>query len=382
MKTLKTLKDIEVLRGVRVLVTTDFNVPIKGGFVADPFRIDSAMPTIEYLREKGAKIILVSHLQLVDGENGSLQPVADYINKSGTPVVFLKDWKKAHETIENMKDGECILLENIRFFEGEKKNDPKFSKELASLADIFVNDAFSVSHRPHASIIGVPALLPSYAGLQVEKEIKNLSFAFNPPHPFLFILGGAKFATKLPLLRKFFDTADSVFIGGAMANDLYRQKGYEIGISLVSKPDGDEKALDLSEYANNPKLILSEDIVNQNKDVKSVRELLKTDKILDAGPSAIDALRSVIANAKFILWNGPLGLYEEGYSDATLELAKLIGEATEKGATSIVGGGDTLAAIETLGIEKKFSFISTGGGAMLDFLADESLIGLEFLFDN
>lgn len=372
---MKTLTDIPHLQGVKVLVRADFNVPIQNKEVADDYRIRMALPTIEFLRSKGAKVILVSHLESADGGNPSLEPVARSLSKLDGGTTFIKDWKKAHEIIENLKDGECVLLENLRFFDGEKANDPAFAAQMASLADVYVNEAFSVSHREHASVVGVPKLIPSYAGIQLEKEVAALSKAFNPAHPFLFILGGAKFETKLPLLSKFLTIADKVFVGGALANDIYKQRGYEVGISLVSKED-----IDLSDFARNPKVIIPVDIINQEKEVKMANALTPADKIMDSGPETMEALKATIKAAKFILWNGPLGLYEDGYRGPTLDLARMIAEASEQnGAESIVGGGDTLAAISTLGLEEKFTFISTGGGAMLDFLAKGTLPGIEAL---
>jgi len=386
---MKTLQDIPELDGVKVLVRVDFNVPVKNGKVADDFRIRMALPTIDYLRSKGAAVILISHIEAAESskkkgikeEKPSLEPVVVHLSKLGMAVHFIKDYKKAFHVIEGENKGSVFLLENLRFFDGEKNNDPKFAKELASLADIYVNDAFSVSHREHASVVGVPKYIPAYAGLQFEKEVKNLSRAFDPSHPFLFILGGAKFETKLPLLKKFMSIADRVFIGGALANDFYKKNGYETGVSLVSSGD-----VDLAPFMNDPKLILPVDVENQKKEIKQPNKLSKEDKILDVGPDTLELLKGKIAAAKFILWNGPLGLYEDGYCQPTLELAKMIGEKTEEGKNSgvesIVGGGDTLAAIAEQGIEDKFTFVSTGGGAMLDFLAQGTLPGIEALNDS
>ncbi|MFA6295716.1 MAG: phosphoglycerate kinase [Candidatus Paceibacterota bacterium] len=374
---MKTLKDIQFVDGIKVLMRADFNVPLKNGVVANDYRIRMTIPSIEYLLSKGAVVILMSHLEADDGSNPSLQPVANRLNELGVKVSFIKDYKNAYEFIESesQKSGKCFLLENLRFFDGEKGNDPKFSKELASLADIYVNDAFSVCHRKHASIVGVPKLLDSYAGLQLEKEISYLSKAFNPTRPFLFILGGAKFDTKLPLFEKFMKIADFVFVGGALANDFLLKKGYEVGESTVSKGD-----FELSQFLGNEKLLLPSDVLNEKREVKSVIDFSSTEKMVDVGPKTLEELREVILKAKSILWNGPLGRYEDGFQDSTLALAKIIGEATENdGVESIVGGGDTLAAIATLGIESKFTFVSTGGGAMLDFLANGTLVGIEVL---
>lgn len=372
---MKTLRDIEYLSGVKVLVRVDFNVPTKNGVVVEDFRIKAARPTIDFLVGKGAKVILMSHLEAADGTNPSLAPVADRLRKLGKEVIFIKDFNKAYDVInEQLKGGSCALLENLRFFDGEKKNDPSFAKELASLADIYVNDAFSASHREHASIVGVPKLLPSYAGIQMEKEVAALSKAFNPSRPFLFILGGAKFDTKLPLLEKFLDLADSIFVGGALANDLLKAKGKEVGRSLLSKG-----SMDLSKFVASPKVIVPIDILNEKKTAKSADGVSADDKIVDAGPKTLQRLKDVIARAKFILWNGPLGIYEGGFKDGTIALARMVSDATPHGAETIVGGGDTLAAIAELGKQEDFTFISTGGGAMLDFLATGTLPGIEAL---
>ncbi|MDO8656368.1 MAG: phosphoglycerate kinase [Nanoarchaeota archaeon] len=371
---MKTIKDIQFTLGLKVLMRADFNVPIINGIVADDYRIRMTIPTIEYLLNKEATVILISHIESNNGDNLSLEPVANHLNKLGVKVSFIKDYRNAHEMIEAENQG-CFLLENLRFFEGEKKNDSKFAKELASLGDIYVNDAFSVCHREHASIVGVPKLSDSYAGLQLEKEIRHLSNAFNPTHPFLFILGGAKFETKIPLLEKFMNVADTVFVGGALASDFFKEKGYEVGQSRVS-----EGNFNLSQYANNSKLMIPVDITTRNKEIKNPESLSKEDKITDCGPKTLEILKEKISQAKLILWNGPLGVYEDGFKENTLELAKMIAEATiNNGAQSIIGGGDTLAAVAELGIEDKFTFVSTGGGAMLDFLAKGTLPGIEAL---
>jgi 3-phosphoglycerate kinase len=375
---MKTLNNIQSFKSVKILLRADFNVPVKNGVVIDDYRIRMTLPTIDLLMSKGAKVIMISHLEAIDGSNGTLEPVAEHLKKLGKSVLFVKNWKNARNVIDNeMKDGECILLENLRTFEGEKANDPKFSKELASLGDIYVNDAFSVSHRAHASVVGVTKFLPSYAGLQLEKEVANLSKAFNPTHPFLFILGGAKFETKLPLLQKFIDIADLVFVGGALATDVFKAKGYEVGQSLVSKTN-----IDLTGFAGNSKLLLPVDIENQDHEIKLAEGMSKDDRSMDSGPKTLELLKQKISEAKFILWNGPLGVYESGFKRPTLELARLVAGATSHGAETIVGGGDTIAAIAENSDHDKFTFISTGGGAMLEFLAKGTLPGIEALETN
>ena len=370
---MKNLHDIEYLQDVRVLVRVDFNVPIKNGMVADDYRIRMALPTIEFLRSKGAKVVLMSHIEVKDGEKATLEPVARQLVTLGVPVTFCKNFVNAFDDVNDLTSGGCILLENLRLFPGEKTNDPKFAKELASLGDIYVNEAFSASHREHASIVGVPSIIPGYAGLQLEREVLQLSKAFNPSHPFLFILGGAKFETKIPLLEKFVKEADTIFVGGALANDFYKAKGYEVGKSLVS-----EKNVDISKYLNDTKIVVPSDVVDEDHKTFSAGQLSSDQKIMDAGPESINALREKVDSASFVLWNGPLGLYEAGYKDATLAVAKMI-SARGRNITSIVGGGDTLAAIATLGVQDEFTFVSTAGGAMLDFLAQGTLPGIEAL---
>jgi len=375
---MKTIRDIKHFEGVRILVRVDFNVPIKNDIIVDDMRIRAVLATIDFLRSRNAKIILISHLESINGENLSLEPISKSLDRLNIPNIFIKDYKRVNDYIEHeMKDGECILLENLRFFAGEKDNNKKLAKELASLGDIFVNEAFSVSHREHASIIGIPKLLPSYVGLQFEKEVLNLSRAFNPSHPFLFVLGGAKFETKLPLLKKFMNIADMVFVGGALASDFFKAKGYEVGKSKIS--DG---KFNISQFVNNSKLLLPIDVVNKSGEIKPAENLSSSDKIMDTGPRTLEMLKEKIATAKFILWNGPLGLYEDGFRDSTLELAKMIGEATMRGTETIVGGGDTLAAIKASSIQNGFTFISMGGGAMLEFLAKGTLPGIEALEDS
>ncbi len=367
---MKSIQDVGSLKGKRVLVRCDFNVPIEGGIISDDYRIKKTLPTITFLRESGAKVILIAHLE--NEENDSLQPIFEYLKKLFF-VSFVEDFTKpeALEVFANMKDGDVTLLQNIRHFSGEKKNDPDFSKQLASLGEIYVNEAFSVSHRAHASVVGVPMLLPHYAGLLLMSEIEHLSGAFHPDHPFLFILAGAKFSTKLPLVEKFLALADRVFIGGALANDLFKAKGLNVGASLVA-----DTPLDLTHIVQNPKLILPSDVTLLDKRIVLADAVKDGEQILDAGPQTIIDLKKSIAEAKYILWNGTLGVCEKGFTEPTLTLAKAIAESR---AETIVGGGDTVSAIQDLTEFTKFSFVSTGGGAMLDFLANETLPGIEAL---
>jgi len=334
---LPSIKNINV-RNKRVLLRVDFNVPIKNGKVADDFRIKKTLPTINFLKKGGAKVIIISHL--TDGKAKSLKPVAEYLSKR--------------------VGDDVVLLENIRNYPGEEKNDRNFAKQLAKLGDIYVNDAFSVSHRNHASIVSLPKYLPSCAGLLFEEEYKHLKGVFKPRHPFLFILGGVKFGTKLPVLEKFVKIADKIFVGGALANNFFWAKKINIGRSVF------DKNINIKKFLQNSKIVLPIDVKKKNS------------VILDIGPLAIKELSLLIKEQKFILWNGPLGSFEErGFEKGTKAVARLIANSRAK---SIIGGGDTIAAIKKAKIPlKKFSFVSTAGGAMLEFLVKGTLPGIEAL---
>lgn len=374
------LKDIpkESLKGKKVLVRVDFNVPVSEGKVADSYRIVRALPTIEYLIEARAKIILVSHIETKEAEVPTLRPVYEYLNKKqiNWHIEFLEEYFDDHAShiLQNMVEGDVVLLDNVRKYEGEKKNDPAFAESLAHFGEMYVNDAFAVSHRKHASVVGVPNFIPGFVGFLLADEIAHLKISVDTPHPFVFILGGAKFETKLPLIQKFIDKADSIFIGGALVNDVLKTKGYEVGKSLISTT-----SIDIKDTIENTKLIIPTDVVCKNGDsieTKSVNHVLPEDVILDIGTNTLNELAVIIKGAQYILWNGPLGNYELGFKDATIKLSEMISESD---AVSVVGGGDTLASIQELHLEDKFSFISTGGGAMLQYLLDETLPGIEVL---
>jgi len=381
---MKTLDKAKISAGTRVLLRADFNVSIRNGEVVDDFRVRKALPTLDFLKKKGANVVIISHIENAEGVKGepTLQPVAETLNKLGFPCEFLGTIEEAARRSLKLGSG-FILVENIRNYPGEKANDPIFAAKLAALGDMYVNDAFSVSHRAHASIVGVPKLLPHFAGLQFALEVENISKAFKPSHPFLFILGGAKFDTKLPLVQRFLDKADDIFIGGALANDFFKAKGFEIGRSTVSS-----SKIDFDGLLSNKKILLPVDVIACGLGAQKIvapDKVFKNEKMLDAGPKTLAALKGKIGAAKFILWNGPLGNYENGYKEPTRELAHMIAAATKNGAQSIVGGGDTLAAIAELkqksgqSPEDSFTFVSTGGGAMLDFLAKGTLPGIEAL---
>jgi len=372
MKDIRSAKD---LKSKKVLLRCDLNVPVKDGKILDDFRLVRTLSTIDFLREKDAKIILIGHIGR-DSKN-SLAPTHEFFKKY-FPVNFTQEviGSKTSSAIDSMKDGEIVLLENLRRHEGETENDSIFAKQLASLGDIYVNNAFSVSHRKHASIIGVPKLLPSYAGILFQEEIEELSVALTPPAPALCILGGAKFNTKEPLVRKLLDVYDNVFVSGALAHDFFRTKGYNIGKSLSA-----DTGVNLKELVENKKIMMPTDVVVQNEDgifLKKPNEISDNDSIKDSGPETTEKLAELIKNFKFILWNGPLGEYEKGFIKPTETLALALAGSSAK---TLIGGGDTIASIEHLELEDKFSFVSTGGGAMLKFLLDGTLVGIEALKD-
>lgn len=364
----------------RVLLRLDVNLPIVGGVIRDDFRVKRSLPTLEFLKKRGARTVILAHTD--SKETDSLVLVAEHLQKF-VPLEFVPSLAELPSKITNLKPGGFLFLENIRRNSGEIVNDEGFAKTLASFGDIYVNDAFSVSQRAHTSIVGLPKFLPGFAGLLLAEEISELSKAFNPPRPFVFLLAGANkllthgskaSGTKFPLVKKFLDTADSVFVGGALANDLFKAKGYEIGFSKHSEED-----FGFSDIAQNSKLLLPVDVVTESggkRSVKSSKEVLSGDSVFDVGLETVALLAEKFLKAKFILWNGTFGAYEQGYTSGTEAVAKAI---VASGAESIVGGGDTLACISKLNLLDKFSFVSTGGGAMLDFLANETLPGIAAL---
>ena len=369
----------EDLKGKKVLLRLDLNVPLIDGKITDTFRMERAVETVDFFRKVGAQTIILAHAEAQDGGNESLVPVWHFLN-GYFPLDFCPTFftPEAVDKLLKMEDGSILLFENVRINPGEKENDPEFAKKLSQMADIYVDDAFGVAHRPHASIVGVPAFLPHYGGLLLRQEIENLSKVFSPARPFMFILGGAKFDTKLPLIKKYLERADTVFVGGALVHNIFKEKGYELGTSLVA--DGD---FGIAEMLSNPKLAIPVDVTVKKPDgtvsFKKSNEVSPDEYIVDAGPETVEQLRKLCAGSKTIVWNGPLGNYEIGFVDKTESLAEIIATATAAGAESILGGGDTLASINKLGLNDKFSFVSTGGGAMLDFLVDETLVGITAL---
>lgn len=366
------------LKGKKVLIRVDYNVPLRGKKILDTRRIESSYRTIDTVLKKGGVPILLAHLG--DGRE-SLKPVAAFLSKK-YKVLFLagpiegeaREWVLKHAT-----KGAVILLENIRRNPGEENNDPAFAKLLASLGDAYVNDAFSVSHRAHASIVGLPKLLPAFAGVQLEAELTALDGVLAAKdHPFLFILGGAKFSTKIPLIERFADKADGIVIAGAILNNFYRAAGFEVGKSVIEK--GYDEAI--ARIMKNPNMLLPTDVVVAGREKRCIvgpDEVKKGDKIVDIGPESIAQIIAKIKKAKLVVWNGPTGWYEGGYGKGTVSLAKAILDSKAK---AVIGGGDTAAVLEKM-LKKtpanKRVFISTGGGATLDYLAKGTLPGVHSL---
>lgn len=389
----KTVKDIEVA-GKKVFVRCDFNVPLdKNGKITDNRRIVGALPTIKYLMEHNAKVILASHLGRPKGEfkpEFSLKPVAEELSKLlGKEVKISTDvvGENTKNLVQNMKDGEVVLLENIRFDAREEKNDRELSSQLASLADIFVNDAFGTAHRAHSSTAGIAEFLPSVSGFLIEKEINFMGKALeNPERPFVAILGGAKVSDKILVIENLLDKVDTLIIGGGMAYTFLKAKGYSIGKSIC-EDDKLDLALEIMEKAKNKnvKLMLPVDnhiATDYSNDVED--KIINYDEIpdgweaLDVGPETIKIFADEVKKAKTVVWNGPLGVCEfEKFEVGTKEIAKAIAE--NENCISIIGGGDSAAAIEKLGLADKFTHISTGGGASLEFLEGKKLPGIECL---
>jgi phosphoglycerate kinase len=374
---MRSVRDIPKLDGIPVLVRAALNVPVAGGKVVNDFRLRQALPTIEFLRSRHARVILLGHI----GDQGTetLAPVHEALQRLIGTIAFcpVTTGSAARAAARETPPGGVLMLENTRRNAGEVKNDTAFAQALSELADVFVMDAFDACHRPHASVVGVPDFLPSYAGLQVEREVTELSRALTPKRPSLAILGGAKFSTKEPVLTRLLERYDRVFVGGALANDFMVARGLSVGTSLVSKnPD----QLALGTLLKHPRLMLPLDEVVADKDggpetrqVVTVGGVPRGKAVRDDGPETVAALAALAMKAKTVLWNGPLGLYEKGFSEATHALARALAASS---AYTVLGGGDTVAAVEELGITDQFSFISTGGGAMLDFIAKGTLPGL------
>jgi len=387
----KTIKDIDI-HDKRVLVRVDFNVPIKDGKVGDDTRIRAALPTIEYLLNGGAAVILCSHLGRPKGgpdPKYTLKPVADYLGQlMKKPVLFSEDCvgPSAEKAAKALKPGEILVLENTRFHPEEEKNDPEMAKQLAKLADVYVNDAFGSAHRAHASTEGVARIKPGVAGFLLEKEIQYLGQAIaDPKRPFVAILGGAKISDKIGVIKNLLTKADTVLIGGGMANTFFKAQGYPVGDSLV-----EDEALETAKQLvkeGNTHLRLPIDVVIGNRfDNDAERKVIETGpipegwRIMDVGPKTVAAYAKVVASAGTVVWNGPMGVFEfPHFAQGTFDLAKAVAESK---AVTIIGGGDSVAAVQQSGLADKITHISTGGGASLEMLEGLVLPGVAILQDK
>ena len=392
----KTIEDIDV-KGKRVLARCDFNVPLKDGEITNDKRIVAALPTIKYLMEHGAKVILCSHLGRPKGEyklEFSLAPVAKKLSEYlGVEVKLAEDpevvGENAKKLAAELKDGEVMLLENVRFRAEETKNEENFSKELASLADIFVNDAFGTAHRAHCSTTGVAAYLPAVCGFLIQKEIKFMGGALaNPKRPLVAILGGAKVSDKIGVISNLIDKCDTIIIGGGMAYTFMKYLGHSIGTSLLES-DWIEKAGEMMADAKAKGvnfLIPVDNKVGKEYDENTESKIVSSDEIpdgwmgLDIGPKSMEIFCDAIKGAGTVIWNGPMGVSEwDNFAAGTIAVANAVAES---GAVSIIGGGDSVAAVTKLGFADKMSHISTGGGASLEFLEGKELPGIAALQDK
>lgn len=405
----KTIKDVEI-SGKRVFIRVDFNVPIKNGEITDDTRILGALPTIRYAVEKGARVILASHLGRpikdkkkaeekglpYDETKYSLRPVFDYLSKvDGLKVDFAGDCvgETASEKATNLEDGEVLLLENLRYHAGEEKNDPEFAKKLASLAVVYVNDAFGTAHRAHASTEGITHYIDDcVAGLLMEKELNFLGKALHDPdRPFVAILGGAKVSDKIPVIESLIKrNVDKLLIGGAMAYTFFKAQGFTVGKSLV-EDDMMPKALEIEQMAKDAgvelllptdhQVVDSFDPLNSRKTIPI--EFTNAGLVgLDIGIETAAFFSRALEGARTIVWNGPMGMFEEKpFDEGTIAVANAVAEATDAGAISIVGGGDSVSAVNQAGLQDRISHISTGGGATLEFLAGDELPGVVALDD-
>lgn len=389
----KTVRDIEV-RGKRVLVRCDFNVPMQDGKITDDIRITSALPTIQYLLDHGAKVILMSHMGRPKGEakmEYTLKPVADRLAELlDRDVIFISVPEVVNrqivETANGLQEGQVMLLENVRFRKEETKNESVFSKELAQLGEIFVNDAFGTAHRAHCSTAGVADYLPAVSGFLIEKEVKFLGDALeNPQRPFVAIMGGAKVGDKIPVIENLLKKVDTLIIGGGMSYTFFKSMGLEIGTSILDE-ESVELAGELMKKAESAgvRMLLPIDVVcakefdNNSEKIVCDRENIPADRMgMDIGPKTAQLIREELLQAKTVVWNGPMGVFEmPNFAEGTKQVAESLAESD---AVSIIGGGDSAAAVQQFGYGDKMTHISTGGGASLEFLEGKVLPGIAVL---
>jgi phosphoglycerate kinase len=392
-----TIRDVDVT-GKRVFVRVDFNVPLEDGKVTDDSRIRASLPTIRYLLGHGARVILASHLGRPDGkvQDGlRLRPVAERLTQllgRNVPVTGDALGIGTVDAVKRLRNGEALLLENLRFHAEEEKNDPKFAQQLADYADIYVNDAFGTAHRAHASTVGIAQILPAYAGFLMEKEIEMLSSLLDKPaHPFAAIVGGAKVSGKLKVLDTLLSKVDLLVLGGGMANTFLLAQGKSVGKSLAEHDMVDEARRVLADAEREGvKVILPVDVIVAKEVTRGTEyKTLLAEKIpaswhiVDVGKATLALMEETLADVKTVFWNGPLGVFEiPSFAHGTKEIARFLAERADAGATVVVGGGDSVAAIQQQGLADRFTHISTGGGASLEFLEGHELPGVAVLQDR
>ncbi|WP_226678872.1 phosphoglycerate kinase [Mesobacillus jeotgali] len=391
----KTVKDVDV-KGKRVFCRVDFNVPMKDGQVTDETRIRAALPTIQYLVEQGAKVLLASHLGRPKGqavEELRLTPVAKRLSE-----LLGKDVKKTDEAygesvkseIDSMNEGDVLLLENVRFYPGEEKNDPELAKAFAELADVYVNDAFGAAHRAHASTEGIAKHLPAVSGFLMEKELDVLGKALsNPERPFTAIIGGAKVKDKIGVIDNLLEKVDNLIIGGGLAYTFVKAQGHEIGKSLLEEDKIElaksfmekAKAKGVNFYMPVDAIVADDFSADANSKVVAIEEIPADWEALDIGPKTAETYRDVIQKSKLVIWNGPMGVFEiDKFAQGTKAVAQALADAND--TYSVIGGGDSAAAVEKFGLAEKMSHISTGGGASLEFMEGKQLPGVVALNDK
>jgi len=392
-----SVRDADVA-GKRVFVRVDFNVPLQDGKVTDDSRIRASVPTIAYLLQHGARVILASHLGRPDGkvQDGlRLRPVGERLSLlmgRNVPVTGDALGVGTVDAVKRLRNGECLLLENLRFHAEEEKNDPKFAAQLADYAELYVNDAFGTAHRAHASTVGVPQLLPAYAGFLMEQEIQMLSKLLeNPEHPFAAIVGGAKVSGKLKVLDRLLEKVDVLILGGGMANTFLLAQGKAVGKSLAEHDMVDEAKRVLADAEQRGvKVVLPVDVIVAKEVTRGTEyKTLQAEKIpaswhiVDVGKASLEAMEAALADAKTVFWNGPLGVFEiPSFAHGTKAIARFLADRADAGATVVVGGGDSVAAIQQQGLANRFTHISTGGGASLEFLEGRELPGIAVLQDR
>lgn len=385
---IKTIKNIKDLRGKRVFLRSDFNIPITRGIIKDDFRIIAALPTIRYLMAKKSKIIIATHLGDPGGKKNNkhtVKPLARRLSEVlGVKVVFVSDCigKTTEKAANKLRDGEILLLENLRFYPGEEENSSDFARSLAKLADIYVNNAFGVSHREHASVSAIKKLIPAYAGLLLENEVLNLHKIYKPKKPLIAVIGGAKIKTKISLLKKLKNSSQYILVGGALANNFIKAKGFPVGRSLVSPEE-----IKLAKILLSKNIVIPIDVIVSDKmndkgvaQIRYINNIKKKDIILDIGPETIKRFSALIKKAKTIIWNGPMGVYEYNhFKHGTLSIARVIATRSKGFAFGAVGGGETIDALKMTKMMDYVDWVSTGGGAMLAFLGGEKMPGLKDL---